>query len=63
MDEPIGVLCYDDDVYVNVVEFMDMIIKDLQKAPIDMVATRDEIIFAMQRYKRSALEAADDARK
>lgn len=56
---PIRIIVHEGDTYVEVVEFVDAIITDLNKAPSTMLATRDEIILALKQYVDQALRATE----
>ena len=56
MDIPsVRVIVHDGTTYVDVVEYTNSIIYDLMKAPPEMVASRGEIINALQQYATQAL--------
>lgn len=59
MTEPVRVLKHEGATYVDVSEFIDVIIRDLLKAPPTMVASRDEIIHALRRYSTDAQNAIE----
>lgn len=52
--DPIRVLRHEDSFFVDVNEFVGVIIADLMQQPPEMISSRDEIIKALQRYAASA---------
>lgn len=50
---------HDGNHFVDVHEFVAVIVADLMKAPSDMVATRDDIIAALRKYASQAVKAME----
>lgn len=57
---PVRVIKHNGGTFIDVNEFVDVIVRDLLKAPADMVVTRDEVIYALQTYATDATNAMEE---